>query len=54
MLVALEDDILRRFWEIEDHNLQQPVLSQEEKAVVDHFERSHVRYKEGRFIVPLQ
>ena len=51
--VALDGDILRRFWEIEDHNLQQPSYSQEEKAVVRHFELNHKRDAEGRYIVPL-
>ena len=51
--VSLDDDILRRFWEIEDHNSQQPSYSQEEKAVVRHFELNHKRDAEGRYIVPL-
>ena len=50
--VAIEGDTLRRYWKIEDHNLQQPVLSQEERPVIDHFKRSHMmRHKEGRFII---
>ena len=51
--VALDDDSLRRFWEIEDYNLQESVLSQEEKIVVEHFKRHHTRDKEGKFVVPL-
>ena len=47
------DDLLRRFWEIEDPSLQQPVLSTEEKMVVRHFEETHTRDEIGRFIVPL-
>ena len=50
---ALSDDILKRFWEIEDHNLQKPILSPEERAVVEHFEKFHTRDEEGRFVVPL-
>ena len=52
-LLVQPTDTLRRFWEVEDHNLQRPVLSQEEKSVVAHFETSHVRHREGRFIVPI-
>jgi len=44
---------LRRFWEIEDYNLQNPILSQVEKSVREHFEKYHARDEEGRFIVPL-
>ena len=33
--------------------MQQPVYSQEEKAVVRHFELNHKRDAEGRYIVPL-
>ena len=51
--VGLDNDVLRRFWEIEDHSLQQPVFSQEEQAVVKHFEQHHEIDKDGRYIVPL-
>ena len=51
--VALDDSSLRRFWEIEDYNPQNPVLSQEEKIVMEHFEKYHAREEEGRLIVPL-
>ena len=47
------DEMLRRFWETEDYGLQQPVLSLEERAVVEHFEENHRRDESGRFIVPL-
>ena len=51
--VAFDNDALKGFWEIEDHNLQKLVLSPDEKAIVKQFERYHVRDKGGRFIVPL-
>ena len=51
--IALDDSSLRRFWEKENHNLQKPILSQEEKTVVGLFKKYHVRDKEGSFIVPL-
>ena len=37
------EDILRRFWEVEDHNYHQPVLSSEEQAVIQHFEKTQPR-----------
>ena len=50
---AMEDNALQKFWEIEDHNMDRPVLTQEERAVVQHFESSHSRDSDGRYIVPL-
>ena len=47
------EETLRTFWETEDYNMQQPVLSLEEKAVVEHFKKTHSRDASGRFIVPL-
>ena len=47
------DDLLRRFWEVEDPALQQPIFSAEEKTVVKHFEETHTRDKVGRFVLPL-
>ena len=47
------DDVLRRFWELEEAPSQQACLSAEERMVVRHFDSNHTRTKEGRFIVPL-
>ena len=47
------DDLLRRFWEIEEPPLSSPASSLEERSVVRHFETNHSRTKSGRFIVPL-
>ena len=47
------DDILRKFWEIEESPVNLPALSMEERAVVRHFEANHRRTEEGRFEVPL-
>ena len=30
------DDVLRKYWEIENHNVKQPALSIDECTVVDH------------------
>ena len=35
------DDFLRRFWEVEDYNLQQSLLSSEHQTFVNHVERNH-------------
>ena len=47
------DDILRKFWELEEAPSEQACLSAEEQMVVRHFDSNHTRTKEGRFIVPL-
>ena len=52
-LVTTSDDLLRRFWEIEEETKSELILSPEENSVVQHFEETHRRTTEGRFIVPL-
>ena len=48
------DDILRKFWEIEECPRVAPNLySPEEQAVVRHFAENHRRNKDGRFVVSL-
>ena len=47
------DDILQRFWEIEDSPLAEINLSPEERAVVQHFDENHRRTSSDRFVVPL-
>ena len=51
--VTENDDILKRFWEIEDYNMKQSALSPEEEAVVQYFKATYSRDCHGRFIVPL-
>ena len=51
--VALDNDAIRRFLEIEDHSLQQPVFSQEEQAVIRHFEQHYEKDMDRRYIIPL-
>ena len=46
------DALLCHFWEVEEGDLSQS-LSQEEKIVLDHFNTSHGRLEDGRFMVPL-
>lgn len=49
----LGDDILRRFWEIEESPSDQLSMTVEERAVMHHFQTNHKRTQEGRFVVPL-
>ena len=46
------DDILRKFWEIEEKPVETVSLSAEERSVVNHFKVHHFR-EDGRFVVPL-
>ena len=52
-LVELGDDLLRKFWEIEETPDLYPHLSIEESTVVQHFKMKHIRKPDGSFIVPL-
>ncbi len=47
------DDILQRFWELEEDPLREPFLTSEERIVVQHFQTNHSRSSDGGFIVPL-
>ena len=47
------DDLIRRFWEIEEPPSNSNHLSMEERAVVQHFKSNHSRKCNGRFVVPL-
>ena len=47
------DDLLRRFWELEEHSSEDLVLTTEERVVLNHFKAHHSRTENGRFIVPL-
>ncbi len=51
--VASSDDLLRKFWEVEQFNDNRKVFSAEEKMVMDHFQSTHRRDETGRFVVPL-
>ena len=52
-LMITSDDFLQQFWEIEEETKPKLNLSPEEKFVVNHFEVTHCRTSDGRFIVPL-
>ena len=52
-LVEAGDDILRKFWEIEEPPTKNVDISMEEQTVLRHFEQNHSRKEDGRFVVPL-
>ena len=47
------DDLLQKFWEIEESPTSKPLFSPKERAVVQHFEAKHFHMDDGRFVVPL-
>ena len=47
------DDIIRKFWEIEEPPMSDPALSPEERTVIQHFKDNHFHTPEGRFVVHL-
>lgn len=47
------DDILQRFWELEEDPLREPYWTSEERVVVQHFQTNHSPSSDARFIVPL-
>ena len=51
--LASVDDMICKFWEIEESPNNELALSVDEHAVVHHFRTSHRRKDDGRFIVPL-
>ena len=51
--VTSGDDVLRKFWEIEESPKNATAFSLEERTVVRHFDSHHSRTNEGRFVVPL-
>ena len=46
------DDILCKFWEIEEKPITDAVLSSEERSVVQFFNSNHSRVDSGSFVVP--
>ena len=47
------DDLLRKFWEVEEHQPSDLALTPEERFVIEHFKVNHSRDERGGFIVPL-
>ena len=52
-LVEAGDDILQKFWEIEEPPTKNADISMEERTVLRHFKQNHSRREAGRFVVPL-
>ena len=52
-MLTEDDDSLKKFWEIEDYNRKQPVLSPEERTVLQRFESACSRDNHRRLIVLL-
>jgi hypothetical protein len=50
--ILSDNELLQRFWELEENNPQQ-YMTPDEEAVVTHFRETHRFDSEGRFIVPL-
>ena len=51
--ISSGDDLLRKFWEIEEQPSEYSCLSPEERSVVEQFQKHHSRTSDGRFIIPL-
>ena len=51
--ISSSDDLLRKFWEIEEQPSEYSSLSPEERSVVEQFQKHHSRTSDDRFIVPL-
>ena len=51
--MLLGDDLLRKFWDVEECVCHEPTLSIEEKTVHKHFDTAHTKDENGRYIVPL-
>ena len=47
------DNLLQKFWELEEQTAELCSLTSEELSVVQHFKDYHSRESDGRFIVPL-
>ena len=48
-----DDELLRKFWEIENPHFQEPTFSIDERSVMEHFKEKHYRNADGQFVVPL-
>ena len=51
--VKTGDELIQKFWELEEVPINELNLSLEEKSVMQHFTIHHSRTTEGQFVVPL-
>ena len=47
------DELLRKFWEVQENSPSDSNLTPEEQKVIQYFRASHSRQPNGRFVVPL-
>ena len=47
------DDLVMKFWEVEERVPHQPAVSIEERTTQEYFDTTHTKDENGRFIVPL-
>ena len=52
-MLTEDDDNMRKFWEIEDYNMKHPVISPEERNMLQHFDSTYLRDSNGGLIFPL-
>ena len=50
---VIGDEILCKFWEVEDGLLSETTLTPEERSAVHHFKVNRTCTKDGEFVVPL-
>ena len=48
-----KENLLKKFWKVEDYSCKEAAYSMDERAVVEQFEWEHRRDDLGQFIVPL-
>ena len=53
VLAESGNDVLHKFWELEEQPKGAPLQSQEKHKVVKHFQTHHIRKEDSRFVVPL-
>ena len=46
------DDLIQKFWEMEESPTGKASLSLKERFVVKHFKTNYLRHKDGKFVVP--
>ena len=52
-VVLTGDDLLQKFWETEEKQTSDRVLSREERTALEHFQKNYSHLPDGRFVVPL-
>ena len=50
---ATGDEILQKFWEVEDGPFSETIFSPVERSAIKHFKANQTHTKDGRFVAPL-